>query len=228
MKAISFLIPVYNKEATILRTLQTLIQSSVALNLDFEIIILDDASTDSSVMLVQDFAKDKPFIKVKKNQQNLGFAASYFAAAALATKSFCMYVSADDDADEQSLKEILKEIGVAPVILQFCKNIDSRPIIRKAFSKTYTRIINFITRNKINYYNGTNVFPVEFVKQRKHFENSFSFQAELVVHAVEAYDYIQIGTVCNFNDAESSAFKIKNILGVFRYLIKLCLEKQIG
>lgn len=225
MKAISFLIPVYNKQLTIISTLQKLIRSVMHLGVDFEIIILDDASLDLSFALIEDFAKNKPFIKIKRNIQNRGFATSYFEAAALATKDFCMYISADDDMTEHCLAELLKQLGVKPVILQFCNNIKNRPMIRKTLSKTYTRIINFITKNKINYYNGTNIFPLEFIKLQKQFHNSFSFQADLVVRAIKTYDYIQVGTVCKFNDNESSAFKLKNIFGVCGYLMKLSLEK---
>lgn len=49
---ISVIIPLYNKEKVVLKTLQSIVQQSYN---DFEVVIVNDGSTDQSVKIISDF-----------------------------------------------------------------------------------------------------------------------------------------------------------------------------
>ena len=69
MSLLSIIIPLYNKEEYILDCLNSIIDCKY----DFEIIVIDDGSTDHSAELVDNFSKNHPTIKIKLiSQKNSG------------------------------------------------------------------------------------------------------------------------------------------------------------
>jgi glycosyltransferase involved in cell wall biosynthesis len=61
-----------------------------------EFIIIDDASTDNSVEIIEGFAKKDPIIRFYKNEKNLGNAATYIKAYELITGDYFNIAAADD------------------------------------------------------------------------------------------------------------------------------------
>ena len=61
-----------------------------------ELIIIDDASTDNSVEIIEGFAKKDPIIRFYKNEKNLGNAATYIKAYELITGDYFNITAADD------------------------------------------------------------------------------------------------------------------------------------
>jgi glycosyltransferase involved in cell wall biosynthesis len=68
---ISVFVPVYNGETYIAATLESLLAQSHA---DFEVLCIDDASTDGSPQILRSFAARDPRIRVITTPQNLGSA----------------------------------------------------------------------------------------------------------------------------------------------------------
>ena len=62
---ISVIVPVYNREKFIGRCLRSLMSQSIGIN-NFEIILVDDGSTDSSNKIYQAFSDEIRVIKHKK------------------------------------------------------------------------------------------------------------------------------------------------------------------
>jgi glycosyltransferase involved in cell wall biosynthesis len=71
---LSFCGPVYNKEGYISETIENLQQQTLK---DFEIIFLDDGSTDSTVEIIKWYAKKDKRIRLYQNRRNLGLGKSW-------------------------------------------------------------------------------------------------------------------------------------------------------
>jgi glycosyltransferase involved in cell wall biosynthesis len=220
MKKLSFLIPLFNEEISILPTIHNIVGAARRLNIDFEIIIVDDASSDKSFEVANSLKNSYQMLKVFKNDKNLGFSKTYFNCLKESNSEYVIYISSDNDIDLENLVIILSHLEKAPVILQYCLNQHERFKYRYFISKSFTKIQNILNRKKISYYNGFNIFPSEAVKNLEINESSFAFQSELVSRLTEHYNFIEVGIVCSFNDVKSTAMKTQNILGVMKYLIK--------
>ncbi len=220
MKQLSFLVPLYNEEKNISLTVSTIYEAATFAQLNFDIIITDDASTDNSFKVAEKLATRYKMIRLFQNKVNLGFAKTYLNCLAQSTSNSVMYISSDNDIDRKNLELILSQLDKAPIVLQYCSNQYIRNSYRKYLSKIYTCLINKITRNNILYYNGFNIYPTEAVKNLNLTESSFAFQAEIASQLIKKYRYIEIGVDCFYNDKNSNALRIKNIIGVCKYLLK--------
>ena len=64
--AISVIMPVYNAEAYLTQSISTILAQTFR---DFELLIIDDASTDKSLDICREFAKEDPRIHIYKQKK---------------------------------------------------------------------------------------------------------------------------------------------------------------
>ncbi len=99
MPKITVAIPAYNNEKYIEETLNSLKNQTLE---DFEVIIVNDGSTDSTQDIIDRFCKDKRFISVIQN--NSGVSAARNAAVKIASGEYICFLDADDLYSPESLE----------------------------------------------------------------------------------------------------------------------------
>tara|TARA_B110001450_G_C17635187_1_gene486878 strand:+ start:204 stop:1139 length:936 start_codon:yes stop_codon:yes gene_type:complete len=87
----SIIIPLYNKEDFIKNTLNSVLKQSFK---KFEVIIVDDASTDLSLNIIEEFTDKR--IKIIKHQQNRGLSASRNTGIKNSKTDYLAFLDADD------------------------------------------------------------------------------------------------------------------------------------
>tara|TARA_A100001011_G_scaffold100527_1_gene105921 strand:+ start:1393 stop:2328 length:936 start_codon:yes stop_codon:yes gene_type:complete len=87
----SIVIPLYNKEDYVLNTLNSIFKQTFS---NYEIIIVNDASTDNSLQLVKEL-NDKR-IRIIENKENLGLSATRNAGISNAKSDYIAFLDADD------------------------------------------------------------------------------------------------------------------------------------
>jgi glycosyltransferase involved in cell wall biosynthesis len=90
---LSVLMTSFNREHLIDESIQSVLNSSFK---DYELIIVDDASTDNTWMKILDFAKSDSRIKPFKNETNLGDYRNRNKAASYAEGKYLKYIDSDD------------------------------------------------------------------------------------------------------------------------------------
>lgn len=83
----------YNREKYIAEAIESVLASTYS---DFELIIVDDASTDNTVKIVKDFEEKDNRIKLYINDKNLGDYPNRNKAASYAKGKYLKYVDSDD------------------------------------------------------------------------------------------------------------------------------------
>src|SRR5947207_1074114 len=91
---ISIVIPNFNHARFLPRCLEAEINQPV---LPYEIIVVDDASTDNSLEVLRDYAQRHPIIRVHANERNLGTNSTANRGLQLAQGDFVGFHAADDE-----------------------------------------------------------------------------------------------------------------------------------
>jgi len=91
--AFSVLIAVYNCEECIIETLESVCKQTLG---DYEVIIVDDCSTDNTYQVVSDFISKKERFYLYRNNQNMGVAFSRNYAISLAQSEYICFLDGDD------------------------------------------------------------------------------------------------------------------------------------
>lgn len=121
MTLFSVIIPLYNKEAFIKDTLKSVINQTYT---DFEIIIVNDGSTDNSYIIASTFDDGRIHIL---NQQNQGLCASRNNGIKKAKGKFIAFLDADDLWMEDFLQTIYNLIKIYKDHYVFATNVKLLP-----------------------------------------------------------------------------------------------------
>jgi glycosyltransferase involved in cell wall biosynthesis len=90
---LSVALPNYNHARYLPESLAAICEQSLPPK---ELIVVDDASTDGSVGIIEDFARRYPFVRLLRNEKNMGAIHSFNRAIAAAAGDFVLCPAADD------------------------------------------------------------------------------------------------------------------------------------
>jgi len=90
---VSVIVPNFNHAQYLPRCLTALVEQSV---LPLEIIVIDDASTDNSVEVAENFARRHPIVRVHRNPQNQGVVFGANLGLQIARGEYVLFAAADD------------------------------------------------------------------------------------------------------------------------------------
>lgn len=128
----SIIIANYNGEKYLRTCLTSLLRSSIT---DYEIIVIDNHSTDSSIKIVREFQKKYSRIRLLKNKVNLLVPASRNRAIARCRGEIIILLDNDTQVKKNSLEQLIKpllindEIGAAQALLL---DFENRNLIQMA------------------------------------------------------------------------------------------------
>jgi len=195
MKAVkekfSILIPVHNEEARIKHNLREVKETLDNLGCNYEIITIDDGSSDNSYEVLKNLEKEIPQLIVKKNSQNFGKGRALKKAFKHASGDLIVWIDADLDLHPYQI-ETLYDIMVlndADIVIGSKMHPNSRvnyPLTRRIISFGYYFIIRILfnlpchdTQTGLKLFKRKvleDVFPRILVKQ-------FAFDLEVLVNA---------------------------------------------
>ena len=106
---ISVIIVSYNHAHLLPRALNACVDQTYK---DFEIVIVNNGSTDSTPEVIEQFCKGNPELRIviKVVKKNIGIANGYYIGLAAATGTYIMYNNADDWMEKDCLEVLAKKV----------------------------------------------------------------------------------------------------------------------
>ena len=104
MPTVSVIIPVFNKAQFLVCCIESVLSQTYK---DFELILIDDGSTDESLSICQKYAEFNSSVKVY-HQENAGASAARNYGIDIAQGKWCSFIDADDLWDEKKLERTLE------------------------------------------------------------------------------------------------------------------------
>jgi glycosyltransferase involved in cell wall biosynthesis len=108
---VSILVTVYNREKYLADCLESILRSTYT---DFELIVLDDASTDDSYLIAKSYSEKDERIKLYKNDTNLGQFKNRNKIVDLASAEYIKFLDSDDIIYKHSLDIMIDAIKQFP------------------------------------------------------------------------------------------------------------------
>ena len=229
-ESISIVIPAYNEEKNLAATtnflLERLLKNGI---LDFEILIFNDNSTDSTGKIADELASKHSQIKVIHNSKNMNLGYNITKGFELATKEYVGFIPGDNETEPETLDNIFQSLGKADIIMPYIQNPEVRPWGRRFLSKTYVIIINIAFGLNLKYYNGTCFFKTVMVKKVPVSTYGFAYMTEILVKLLKSgASFIEVPMINRARQrGATKAFRFKNIISVFKTFLHLFYEVQI-
>tara|TARA_B100000989_G_scaffold287122_1_gene256442 strand:+ start:770 stop:1447 length:678 start_codon:yes stop_codon:yes gene_type:complete len=219
--SISIIVPCFNEEKTVVKVIRN-IKFHLDQKIDYEIVFVDDKSTDKTFDTVKNIFIDDKNIIIHQNNFNLGYGGAFKNGLKLSSKKNCVVIPGDDEADLESIFKNLNFMKDYDVISLYPINSD-RGILREILSASYTKILNFFFKLNLKYYNGTAFYQTHLVKEIEIKSNGFFFNAEILIKLIYLKrKHKELPVKLNLRKrGNSNALKFKTLLGVIKDFINL-------
>ena len=138
-KGITFAIPAYNAGAAIISTVEGLLKSVAKSRIYYQIIIVNDGSTDSTKHALEKYIgrKDLTIVNLAKNQ---GLGNAIRIAITKARNEYFIIYPADGDIDFKFINKYLSQCAPRRILASFFTNNQKRGLIRRGLSTLFNTI----------------------------------------------------------------------------------------
>jgi len=144
--SVSLVIPMYNEELNIEHAIAAAVEALTKYSDDYEIIIVDDASTDDSPQLVARASNENPRIVCIRHPKNRKLGGSLKTGFAAAKKDLVLYMDADLPFDPDVLGKAIRamELTGADVIAGYRLDRTMEGFKRTLYSYVYNALIGIL------------------------------------------------------------------------------------
>jgi glycosyltransferase involved in cell wall biosynthesis len=145
-KSVSLVIPMFNEELNIEHAVSAAVDALTKYSDDYEIIVVDDASTDDSPALVARLAEENPRIRVIRHPKNRKLGGTIRTGFAAATKDLVLYMDADLPFDPDVLGRAIRAMDVtgADLIAGYRHDRTMEGLRRTIYSYVYNTLIGVL------------------------------------------------------------------------------------
>jgi glycosyltransferase involved in cell wall biosynthesis len=189
---LSILIPVYNERTMVERSLAQVLAAPLPENMDRELIIVDDCSTDGTSEILDRLAAREPGIRLIRKKVNEGKGAAVRTAIQEAHGDFCIVQDADLEYDPSEYPRLLRPLldGHADAVFgsRYLAGEQTRvlPFWHSMINKYLTLLSNMFCNLKLtDMETGYKVFRTDLLKSIPIRSNRFGFEPEITMKAAK-------------------------------------------
>ncbi len=178
---LSIILPVYNEEENISLQYEDIIRSIVSLKKSYEIIFVDDGSTDRSFEILQTIAEKNRNVKIVQFRRNFGQTAALAAGIDNSHGEIIIIMDSDLQNDAEDIKNYIRKIEEGyDVVSGWRKDRKDKFFSRNVVSKIANWIISRVSRVQIHDIGSSQAYRGDVLRQVKLYGEMHRF---IPVHA---------------------------------------------
>ncbi|HVF41412.1 MAG TPA: glycosyltransferase family 2 protein [Pyrinomonadaceae bacterium] len=143
-ESISVFFPAYNDEATIAGLVGDALSVLPSLTEDFEVIVVNDGSTDGTAAVLDELARADPRVRAVHHETNRGYGGALRTGFASATKELVFYTDGDGQYDVRELALLRPLLTEGVDIANGYKLKRGDNLQRKALGAAYNRLAHLL------------------------------------------------------------------------------------
>jgi len=217
---ITIVVPAYNEQDHIADTIRQIlsgIPNSVA---DYELIIIDDGSSDSTGDIIRAFTD--PRIRCIVNERNIGKGAALISGFRQARMEWVLFTDADLQINISNLESFLKQVDGNDLICGF-RQRRRDPIMRLVISRIYTAVIHAV----LGFHLRDLGCPFKLIRKSLLDEcqlqsRGFFIDTELIYAAfTKGLRIKELGVACQPRQKGRSTVRLRHVFEMVRELLEL-------
>ncbi|MBI4318106.1 MAG: glycosyltransferase family 2 protein [Chloroflexi bacterium] len=143
MPGVSVVLPAYNEEENIPKTVAAVVHVMDKLADDYEVIVVDDGSRDRTAEITTEISQRFPVVKLVRHPTNSGYGAALATGFAAASKELVFLTDADHQFDIAELSKLLPYIGEADLVIGY-RAVRRDPLHRRLNGFGWNLLVNIL------------------------------------------------------------------------------------
>ena len=197
-KSLSIVVPALNEEEHIRPTVTDLLEAMEGRFETFEIIIINDGSSDRTGKIADELSSQHPEVKVVHHSSRRGIGAAYESGILAARMEYLTLVPGDHEVDPTTWPAFFDAVGTADLVIGYRANQRrARPLYRRLLSRVLTGMMGILFGLHLRDFQSLVVYPASVVRNRGLRSTGFSYQMELLIplHR-QGYTNVQRRSIC--------------------------------
>lgn len=145
---LSIVLPVFNEEENIEKVLKSIFDFTPLVANDFEIVVVDDGSRDSTDKILKILANNNPHLKVITHYKNLGYGSALFSGVKACQYPLIFLMDADRQFNISEIMKLLPYIGQSDIVIG-SRLLRRDQLYRIIMGKVYNLLICVLFKIKI-------------------------------------------------------------------------------
>lgn len=233
---ISIVIPAYNEEEKIGKTLEEILKYLKNRDYSYELIVIDDGSIDNTLSIVKGFIRKNKNIRLLRNSKNKGKGYSVKKGIMSAKYPFILFSDSDLSTPILELDKMINEIKSYDIVIA-SRNLKKsdiavrQPLFRTLPGKAFSLLVNLITLLGIKDTQcGFKLFKKSIAREvfPKQTINRWGFDVEILYIAKKLGYKIKEVPVTWVNSEASKLNVLKDPFFMFIELLKIRLNNFLG
>ena len=148
-----FVIPAYNEQDSLLQLHQEIVSVAADNSYDFEIVFVDDGSTDDTWKIIESLSAANENVKAIMLRGNYGKAAALRAGAKMSTGDFIITMDADLQDDPAEVPKMLAALTDDYDLVSGWKEVRNDPVNKTMPSKVFNWLVGLLTGVRLHDHN---------------------------------------------------------------------------
>jgi glycosyltransferase involved in cell wall biosynthesis len=227
--SLSIVVPALNEENNLTDTIRGITKTLYDADIDWEVILVNDGSSDGTADIANGLADGESRIKVIHHHHPMGIGCCFRDGVKISTKDAVTWFPADGENDPNELIKYLPLLEHVDIIIPFVLNVGMRSWGRRILSTLYLWIINLSFGTMFNYTNGNVIYRRTVFEIVKPKSNGFFFQTECLIKAVRSgFIFAEVPVrLRRRSSGRSKAISVKSFCSVLIDFLYLFIEIHI-
>jgi glycosyltransferase involved in cell wall biosynthesis len=143
MKSITVAMPAYNEAENIEAMVTDVIQVMDPLANDYEVIVVDDGSSDGTGQAVKALEQQYPQVRLVSHEVNQGYGAAVFSGLTNASKELVFFTDSDRQFDLREIERLLERIDEADLVVGY-RTPRRDPFMRKLNGRGWSALVTLL------------------------------------------------------------------------------------
>ncbi len=223
---ITIVMPALNEEGNIKAAVECTIRALDEANVNGELIIVNDGSTDNTGNIAEELRKTDKRIFVIHHDTPKGIGYSFWEGVSRANNEAVVLYPGDNEMLPAEMLLYLHELSNVDIVVPFIVNETVRSPFRRLMSGIYTFMIRILFGLNVHHSNGLVLYRRSILKDIKLKSHGFFYQTELLCKTVRrGYLYAEVPYYTRPRaSGKSKAFSIKSILNLSLNMSRLLAE----
>ena len=227
-EGISLVIPVYNEEESIEKSVSDALPVLASLAQDYEIILVESGSTDDSAIILDRLARENDGVKVIHQGAKMGLGSALKEGFGNARHQYIFYIDGDNPFRMSEFIRGFPLLEQADIVCGYRTNRQDTPI-RSIYSKAFNFLMRVLFQVEVRDVQIGFKMMRKSIFERVHLESDSMFiDAELLIKAQkEGYTITELGVKYLGNASGKSSVTRREILKIARDLLKYKIQKEL-